>query len=98
MRQTKWSRFKRYEVSDTRHRELFDRREGEDPYQMIARQLTMAKPYELAWLYLLRDDPKQREAMMLLQQARTAFWARLAVIMSALALPVAVGTALIARG
>lgn len=79
--------FRRYEVS-ARRRDAFARREGEDSYGWVARQICMARPHEVAWLYMLRNDDGQREAMQLVQAARTAFWSRLAVFAVLVSVPV----------
>lgn len=78
----------RYTVSAARQASLFDQREGEDPYQMIARQLAMAKPFEVAWLMLLRDDENQLRAMEMLQLSKSVFWTRIAVVLAALSFPI----------
>ena len=55
-------RRERYTVSPERRAE-FEQRDGEDPYQWIARQIDMATPFEATWLFMLRtSDQKQREA------------------------------------
>lgn len=79
--------FNRYTVSE-RRKQKFEQREGEDNHAFIARQLTMARPHEVAWLFLVRGDDHQREAMQLAQQARTAWWSRMAVFAVLLSVPV----------
>jgi hypothetical protein len=69
----------RYTVSKERQRE-FDRLEGEDTYQWIARQIAMATPFEATWLYLLRSsDENQRAAWEFHQAAVSARWSRITV-------------------
>ena len=73
----------KYEVTEARQRELFDRREGETGEQMIARQLAMARPFEVAWLTMLRGgDDKQMRALEMLQLARSVWWSRAAIVAS----------------
>ncbi len=69
---------------------------------MVARQLDMVTPFESVWLYMVRDQKKQHEAMALLQSTRSVIWTRRAVY-AALALgllniPLAIVVAFIARG
>jgi len=58
-----------WEISD-RRKALFVVHEGEDPYLAVGRQMEVARPNELGALYMMRDDPAQREAMMLIQSAK----------------------------
>lgn len=92
----------KYVVSAERQAEIFDRRPGETAEQMVARQLDMVTPFESVWLYMVRDQKKQHEAMALLQSTRSVIWTRRAVY-AALALgllniPLAIVVAFIARG
>jgi hypothetical protein len=74
----------KYRVSAARQKELFDQRAGETPEQMIARQLAMATPFEVAWLAMLRGgDEKQIRALEMLQLARAVWWSRAAIVSSA---------------
>jgi hypothetical protein len=66
---------RKYEVSETRKKE-FEQLPGEDTYQWIARQLTMATPFEGAWLMMLRSDEKQRHVFELIQLAKSERAAR----------------------
>jgi hypothetical protein len=84
----------RHEITDKRKAE-FEQRPNEDPYQWVARQLDIANPFEAAWLMLIRDD-KQRQAMEVLQQARTARWTRWAVVVALLSVPVNISVSLLA--
>jgi hypothetical protein len=69
-------RRERYTVSPER-RAKFEQRDGEDPYQWIARQIDMATPFEATWLFMLRtSDQKQREAWEFHRLAVTAHWSR----------------------
>ena len=88
------TRGNRYQISPKRKAE-FEQRPNEDNCQWIARQLTMAKPYEVAWLMMLRNDEKQRRVYEMLQLAKTehstrqAKWAMVAtVIISMLGLAI----------
>jgi hypothetical protein len=68
---------------------------------MIARQLTQARPFEVAWLFMLRTSESaetQVKALTPLQQARSVFWSRVAVFMAALSLPIAVVAAIMSAG
>jgi len=64
-----------YQISVKRQVE-FNQRPDEDPYQWIARQLTIAKPFEAAWLMMLRNDEKQQKVYEMLQIAKTERSAR----------------------
>ena len=64
------TRGNRHQITPERMSE-FEQRPNEDTYQWIARQLTMAKPYEAAWLMMLRNDEKQRRVYEMLQLAKT---------------------------
>lgn len=86
----------RYTTSERRQRKLFTQREGEDFSAFLARQLAMARPSEVARLFLLRNDEQQRQAMTLLQQARSVRWAKLSVIVSTVSLVVSIGAAVVA--
>ena len=66
---------RKYEISETR-KKAFEQRPGEDAYQWIARQLTMATPFEGAWLMMLRSDEKQRHVFELVQLAKSERAAR----------------------
>ena len=81
-------------------KKMFDRtRPDETVEQMIARQLAMSRPFEVAWLFMLRTSEhaeSQVKALTLLQQARTVYWSRIAVLMAALSLPIAVVASVIA--
>lgn len=83
------TRGNRYQISPERMSE-FEQRPNEDTYQWIARQLTMAKPYEAAWLMMLRNDEKQRRVYEMLQLAKTehstrqAKWAMVATVVISL--------------
>ena len=73
-------------------------REGETAEQMIARHLAQARPFEVAWLFLLRSSENgigQREVYQAYLNARAIFWTRLAVFMAALSLPIAIVAAII---
>lgn len=68
----------RYTVTAKRKRK-FEQRDGEDVYAWVSRQISMARPYELTWLYLLRHgDEKQRQAMEFSVAHRAAWWTRFA--------------------
>jgi hypothetical protein len=57
-------------------------------YEFIAKQMDVARPRDIAILYMLRsNDPKQQEAMQLMQEAKTALWTRRAVIAVVLSVP-----------
>lgn len=90
----------RHDVHPER-RKLFDAtpREGDTAQQMLVRHLAQARPFEVAWLFMLRTSEhaeSQVKALTLLQQARTVYWSRVAVLMAALSLPIAVVAAVIA--
>ena len=81
----------KYGISERRHKKLFDHREGETPEQMIARQLAMARPFEVAWLTLVRGgDDTQLRAIEMLQAARSVWWSKIAVASSLAATVVSV--------
>jgi hypothetical protein len=88
---------RRYEISDKRHRKLFDQRPGEDAHIMIARQICMSRPHEITTLYMLRSEPKQARAMQLAQAARAAYWSRWAVLAVVLSIPANVAIVLLSR-
>lgn len=92
-------KWKKYGVNEKRQKDLLEQREGEDAYQMIARQLAMARPFEVAWLMMIRaGDEKQLRAMEMLQLSRTVFWTRLAVILAAASFPLSVVALIVQRG
>lgn len=67
---------------------------------MIARQLAQARTFELGWLFMLRTSEQaesQVKALTLMQQARSVFWSRVAVIMAGLALPIAIFAAMLSK-
>ena len=78
---------KGWEISDKR-KALFVVEEGEDPYLALGRQMEVARPNELGAIYMMRKDPAQREAMMLVQSAKTAVWTRRAVFAAVVSIPV----------
>lgn len=79
---------KGWEISDKR-KALFVVEEGEDPHLALGRQMEVARPNELGALYMMRSkDPAQREAMMLVQSAKTAVWTRRAVFAALALIPV----------
>ena len=81
----------KYGISERRHKALFDQREGESAEQMIARQLAMARPFEVAWLTLVRGgDETQLRAMEMLQAARSVWWSKIAVVTSVVATVVSI--------
>lgn len=91
----------KYQVSKARQKELFDQRAGETPEQMIARQLAMATPFEVAWLMMVRqtdesDGGRQARAMELLQLARSVWWNRAAVVTSAVGIVVSIAALVVA--
>jgi hypothetical protein len=87
---------RRYHVSEERQRE-FDQRDGEDPYQWIARQIDMATPFEATWLYLLRSgDANQRAAWDFHRDAVPARWSRIAVLVAVVGTLVNVAIAIVA--
>jgi hypothetical protein len=87
---------RKYHVSEQRQRE-FDRRENEDVYQWIARQIDMATPFEATWLYLLRSgDANQRAAWEFHRSAVTARWSRAAVLVAVTGTVINVGLAIVA--
>lgn len=62
----------------------FERREGDEVHQWIARQIDIATPFEGTWLYLMRSgDEKQRAAWDFHRAAVTARWSRAAVLVAA---------------
>lgn len=84
---------KRYTIS-ARRKAKFERRDGETSEQWVARQMTMASPFELAWLGLIRDDT-QRTIMQTVASARAARWARWAVVVALLSVPINVAVSLL---
>ena len=87
---------KRYTISQKRQDAISKKREGEDGYQSIARQIAMTKPYEGTVLYLMRS-PKplgvpptpnvvvdQRPAWEFYQAAQSVRWNRFAVFAAVL--------------
>ena len=78
---------KGWEISDKR-KALFELKEGENVYLALGRQMEIARPHELAALYMMRSgDEAQKEAMMLVQEAKTAVWTRRAVFAAVLSVP-----------
>ena len=79
-------RASRYRVSPERQREIFPPIvEGEDPYLALARQMDLAKPWELAALAMMRHgDAGQIRAMELILVAKYTRLTRLAVIAAVL--------------
>ena len=58
-------------------------------YEHLADQMNVARPKDIAILYMLRTkDKTQQEAMQLLQEAKTAEWTRRAVVAVVLSIPV----------
>jgi len=78
---------KGWEISD-RRKALFVVHEGEDLYLALGRQMEVARPNELGAIYMMRQDPVQREAMMVVQEAKTAVWTRRAVFFALGSIPV----------
>jgi len=59
-----------------------------DRYLYLGRQMEVARPREVAALYMMRSkDKSQQEAMQLIQEARTAMWTRRAVFAAVLSVP-----------
>jgi hypothetical protein len=59
-----------------------------DVYAVLAKQMEIARPNELGALYMMRSkDRSQQEAMMLVQQAKTAVWTRWAIVVALVAIP-----------
>jgi hypothetical protein len=75
----------------------FDRREGEDAYAWVGRQITMANSHELVTLYLIRSgDERQQRAMELAVQCRVAWWTRFAAVASSVTALLATVVAIVA--
>lgn len=71
-------------MTTERNAELFTLAPGEDPYLGIARQMDMARPWELAALAMMRHgDEGQVRAMELILLAKYTRLTRLAVIAAA---------------
>ena len=81
----------KWEISPEREA-LFKMPEGisvTDQYLVLGKQMEIAKPHELGALYMMRSkDRPQQEAMMLVQSAKTAVWARWAIVVALVAIPV----------
>lgn len=91
----------RHRVHPARSDEVFavkDTGSGSENLRLVAKSLTQARPFEVACLFMLRDDETQARAMEMYQLARNTFWTRLAVVMAALSLPTAIVAALIEKG
>lgn len=84
-------RVRRYTVAVERLEEVFGQvRSGGDVYLDLARQMDLAKPWELATLAMMRSaDEKQIRAMELLLLARAARLTRYAVLVATLSVLVA---------
>lgn len=63
-------------------------RERHRRYEVLAKQMQIARPNELGALYMMRTkDRTQQEAMMLVQQAKTAVWTRWLILVAVAAIP-----------
>ena len=81
-------RLHRFEVSDKR-KKLFVVEPGEDVYQALARQMSVARPHLLgAFMMMRQGDKSQTDAMMLVQSAKTAIWTRRAVVAAVTLIPI----------
>jgi hypothetical protein len=92
----------RHQIHPWRQSNVFSStpRPHETAEQMIARQLARARPFELGWLFMLRTSENadvQVRALTLMQQARSVFWSRIAVMMAGLSLPIAIFAAILSR-
>ena len=75
----------RYVVTPERQQQIFEVQEGEDPYLGLARQMDLAKPWELAALAMMRrGDEGQIRAMELILLAKYTRLTRLAVVAATL--------------
>ncbi len=68
---------------------------------MIARHLAQARPFEVAWLFILRQSDSGREQRQVYQAyltARSVYWTRMAAFMAALSLPISILAVVVSAG